>query len=303
MDIETAANPAGVEDTRPVDTGASVEAAQGATAPAGGDTDTNANAAPAVEDDLLADFAPEPDEVDVEYEGSKYKVPPALKDALMRDADYRHKTMALADQRREAEARIQQAEQLRTMTAAEVQTVTRLEALKGELAQYQNVQWHTLDPTDPEVQQAKWRYDQLVQEAQGLNGQLAEHFRLKGERAQQESAKQREATDREMAKVIQDWSPAKRQELESFAAEQGVSPEDFAHASAAELKSTSRASAPSSSPGRKPLAPLNSHRPQGPRTRSAERLRPASTPTRRAWTITSPEPVRRDASNNPVSAP
>lgn len=236
MDDNTAANPAGVEDTRPVDTGASVEAAQGATAPAGGETDTNANADAINEDDLLADLAPEPDEVEVDWEGSKYKVPAPLKDALLRQQDYTRKTMELAEQRRAVEAARTAAEDLRTMTAAEVQASLRLESLKGELAQFQGIQWHTLDPTDPEVQQAKWRHDQLVQEAQGLHGQLAEHFRLKGERAQQETAKQREATDREMAKVIQDWSPAKRQELESFAAEQGVSPEDFAHASAAELK-------------------------------------------------------------------
>lgn len=43
---------------------------------------------------------------EVEWEdGKKYQVPKAIKDALMRDRDYRHKTMELAEQRRDFESK------------------------------------------------------------------------------------------------------------------------------------------------------------------------------------------------------
>ena len=44
-----------------------------------------------------------PDFAEVEFNGAKYQIPPALKDAFLQNADYTQKTQALADERRTLE--------------------------------------------------------------------------------------------------------------------------------------------------------------------------------------------------------
>ena len=61
----------------------------------------------AANDTLLPDDqidGQEPDEVEVDYNGKSYCLPPELKDALLRQADYTRKTQELAEGRRALEA-------------------------------------------------------------------------------------------------------------------------------------------------------------------------------------------------------
>ena len=185
--------------------------------------------------DLEAD-TPDDDTEEVEHDGAKYKVPKALKPLLMFQQDYTRKTMEVAEERRavaEAKATLEQAQ---SMTTAEIRAVASLEALGSQLAEFNNVNWAQLDATDPDVQQARWRYDQLQRDYQGQQQSLTQHFNAKTAQTQQESAKRGEELERTLQREIKDWSPAKRDELTTFATSQGYTPEVIAQAEAADFK-------------------------------------------------------------------
>ena len=82
--------------------------------------------------------APEDDREEVDFEGRKYTVARALKDALLRQADYTRKTQELADGRKAFEAEratFQQASQ------AEIAARAQVVAIDQSLSQYRNVDW------------------------------------------------------------------------------------------------------------------------------------------------------------------
>lgn len=229
MDIETAANPADGTDTPVESTASEPVTPEAQTTAEGTTTETETTGF----EDLLP---PEDDVEEVDYEGAKYKVPKPLKEALLRHSDYTRKTMELAEQRRALEADKSVIERAKALTAAEIKASVRLDQVGTELAQFQNIDWKVLDPNDPDVQKAHWRFQQLQGEFGSLKNQLDEHFRVKNTQAQQETAKAREESDRVLTKEIKGWTPEKRQELETFAVNQGIPQEVIPLASASELK-------------------------------------------------------------------
>lgn len=84
----------------------------------------------------------EPDELEIEYEGNKYKVPKELKDAFLRQQDYTKKTMELAEQRKATpEPKVIEEFQ---------QKLTRYEALLGEqVAAEEKIDWVAELEKDP----------------------------------------------------------------------------------------------------------------------------------------------------------
>src|ERR1700761_7141568 len=100
----------------------------------------NGAAPAATNDSALADDQTEtgcetPDEVEGTYNGKTYSLPPELRHALLRQADYTRKTQELAGQRRAFEAERaghrQQAVSMRT----HLQDAARIVALHDHLAQ------------------------------------------------------------------------------------------------------------------------------------------------------------------------
>lgn len=110
--------------------------------------DTGTGEADNLDEDGNPIEAPEPQEEDheeIEHEGQKYKVPKALKESFLRQADYTRKTQEVADQRRSIETERQAWEQERAQQAefvkelrAEIGTVERLAA---DLKAYDGVDW------------------------------------------------------------------------------------------------------------------------------------------------------------------
>jgi len=173
---------------------------------------------------------------DVEYEGVLYQVPRPLKDALLRQADYTRKTMELADQRRALAADRAGLEQVEAMTLDEFHTSARLQEVERELEELAQHDWSEVDPGHPGMAELRATIGQLVQEQRALHGRLNEHHHHKTAREQQEIARTRAETDHRMAREIQDWSPERRQALESFALALGIPDEQLGHASAAEMR-------------------------------------------------------------------
>jgi hypothetical protein len=232
MDIDTAANPADVVDTQAPaapanDTTEATTQAEGTTAT----TDTTADV-----DDFGGLLSHEVGEEEVEYEGAKYKVPAPLKDALLRQADYTQKTMTLAEERRAVEAQRSQILEAQQLSRAEINAFSELNVLNTQLADFEGVDWTQLDHSDPQVQHAKGVRDELARKHQVLSAQINQHLTAKQARAQQETAKEREATDAAMSKIVKDWNPEKRSQFEAFAVSQGIPAEYAGQAGPAEMK-------------------------------------------------------------------
>lgn len=159
-------------------------------------------------------------ETEVEYEGKTYKVPPELKDALLRQSDYTKKTMSLADERRAIEA---EAKQL-----AEVQAITKEEL--GAAVQYQLVQEKMQALLETNVEGLS--EDQITRLRLDLNDleKQASHWANAAQEAGQKRQTQaslqlqqaREAAFTEAAKRIPNFTPERRQALEQFALSHGA---------------------------------------------------------------------------------
>ena len=84
---------------------------------------------------------PEDDSEEIEHEGERYKVPKALKDAFLRQADYTRKTQEIAETRKALEARnaelAQQAEVFRETSEKRVQ----LAIIDQQLSQLDQMDW------------------------------------------------------------------------------------------------------------------------------------------------------------------
>ncbi|WP_165322200.1 hypothetical protein [Rhizorhabdus phycosphaerae] len=172
----------------------------------------------------------------VEYEGRVYEVPAPLKDALLRQADYTRKTMALAEQRRALAADRAALEQVQAMTAEELQASQRLHDIERQLDELAQHDWSTVDPGDPDLADLRRIVGELAQEQMALHHLLGQHSEAKSLREQQDSARAREETDAMMAREIRDWSPQRRQMLEGFAVALGIPDTHLGHASPAEMR-------------------------------------------------------------------
>lgn len=184
--------------------------------PAGGDLDPTDDLDTLIE----AEQAAETEDVEVEYEGETFKLPPKLKDALLREADYRKKTMEVAEQRRSLEQRselVRFGEEIREEHATLVSLDRRISQLKAaDISGW----------TQEQVDQATQRLALLEQESMVVGGSVAQKQQQMAEREKAETAKLRETAIAEAGKSIRNFSDQRRVELEAVAVELGVSKED-----------------------------------------------------------------------------
>lgn len=238
---------------------------EGAAAPGGGDSaaapaesadsqdaDIDEDRAPAPDDDddtpteeLDEDGKPKPAEDDdteeVEHDGGKYKVPKALKDAFLRQADYTQKTQALADSRKALDT---DRTAWQSQKAAEVETVQALreeigkvETVKARLAAFAEIDWadayqEAAGAENPAIEFAKVvkaeaAYKALQVQAGDAEKALAEKIdtHLK---SQDEAHTQRiQEVGRVLSEKIPDFGREKAAALMEFAAQEGVSVEEM----------------------------------------------------------------------------
>lgn len=162
------------------------------------------------------------DDEEIDYEGEKYKVPAKLKDAFLRQQDYTTKTMTLAEQRKEVEARQSYLEQQAQIQQQNLAEYAELHALDSQLSQLKNVDWNALIDSDPvQAMKLQQHHRALIER----RNEVASTVTQKQEQASQ--AMQRE-TDKRMAegsavlsREIKGWSPEVAQGLVSFGKEIG----------------------------------------------------------------------------------
>lgn len=156
--------------------------------------------------------------IEVEFNGTKYQVPPELKDVLMKSSDYTQKTQSVAQQKRELDLQQQQIAVAREEVAFQQSISQELDTLKM-LEQYipylkANTNWDSLT-TDQFVRKQKELSDLADQHRElsaAIQGKHNE-FKAKVEGERQKLKKQ--ATE-VLSKAIPGWNDAVRGEVESY---------------------------------------------------------------------------------------
>lgn len=183
----------------------------------------------------------EDDSEEVEHEGQKYKIPKALKTALMFQADYTRKTQEVAKDREAVVADRERFTQDAEAHRADIQEYARLVAADDQLKQYEQVDWQQLSTDDPLQAQKLWmQFSQLKDTRQNLAGTLTQREQQRNFDAQQKSAKQAEENRATIAREIKDWSPELAGKLRAFAQEDGWSQAEINNITPAQVKSLHR---------------------------------------------------------------
>lgn len=164
-----------------------------------------------------AHAATEPEEIELEYEGQKYKVHPALKDGILRQADYTRKTQELAETRKALETTLQRAEEVsqkeRTLQA-------QIDVNAEAIAEYQKIDWQRWVEVDPQAaNKARIAYDDLFRGQETIKAQLTEATNERLAMRQQETAKRLAEGQKVLAEQIPGWGKEKAEAILSFGQE------------------------------------------------------------------------------------
>lgn len=171
----------------------------------------------------------EPSDVEIEYEGSKYKLPPELKDAFLRHADYTRKTQEIAQQRKEFEAK---ANDLKAVDEYKTK-LTHYEKLLIDASQNDEVKLAEINrqlvDIDPNADPMK--VVQLTHQKAMLETRLAQANELKAKRDEEDKANHRQTMTREWEQLIAkrpEWKDgatweADREKMKSFLQGSGYS--------------------------------------------------------------------------------
>jgi len=162
----------------------------------------------------------EPDLVEIDVDGQSYKVPEALKDKIMLQADYTRKTQEVAEQRKQveqAQAQLQQAAQLQQQSLVEY---AQLVALDNQLNSYNQVDWNALYDSDPaEFVRLKEARRDLVDTRTQLANQVTIQQQQQAEAQQQNLAKIVEEGKKVLAREIPSWNAELATTINNFAME------------------------------------------------------------------------------------
>ena len=181
------------------------------------------------------------DSEEVEHDGEKYKIPKALKSALMFQADYTRKTQEVAEQRKAVEYERERFTQDAEAHRADIHDYARLVAVDDRLKQFEQVNWNELSANDPVQAQQLWiQHSQLKDARQALAGTLTQRQQQRNFETQQKSAKQLEEGRAAIAREIKDWSPELAGKLREFALSDGWSEKEIDGITAAQVKSLHR---------------------------------------------------------------
>jgi len=167
------------------------------------------------------DEAAEPELADIEYEGKAYKLPPELKDALLRQADYTRKTQATAEKERVLEARQAEVDRAYQTSQEVIEARAVIHHLDSQLKQYNDLtpqQWQQLESEDPMAAMSHWRTFQQLKDQRGQVAQYLDktHNDL-SEKAKQATADRLRETRAFAEKELKGWTPDLDNKITEFA--------------------------------------------------------------------------------------
>lgn len=162
------------------------------------------NTAPEVEGDDQTTESDADQTVEVEYEGAKYRLPPEIKDALLRRADYTRKTQEVASERAAAQQERQVAQRLVQEAQQFVGQYAAINQIDQQLQQFQKVDWQQLARDDPfQHLQSRQAVSELMAARQALLGQLEQQR----QHTQSQQLQALRAAYEVVSKDIPNWGP------------------------------------------------------------------------------------------------
>jgi hemin uptake protein HemP len=167
--------------------------------------------------------AEEEGEVEIEHDGQVYRVPAALKDSFLRNADYTQKTQGLAQERRALEARDAAARQ-------HIREYATLIALNDHIQAYDGVDWDAFQQADANSAQREWRNLTLLKEKRaGVVEQFQQKEQARALEQQRDRARLIEEGHAVLARELPEWSPDMAGRIVNFGANKyGFSADEIA---------------------------------------------------------------------------
>jgi len=175
-------------------------------------------------DALVAEPEGEVTEVEVEYEGKAYKLPPELKDALLRQQDYTKKTMTVAEERKAIEARAKQIEAFETLSTERKQAFENKAELRAQIKQIENIPLDDL--TQEQINGFRLDLQSLYSEVARWDNYEREVATREQQERGQLFAKAREEAIAKAADRVPNFTNERRAALEALAVELGATPDD-----------------------------------------------------------------------------
>lgn len=196
------------------------------------DADSYSDGTDQAETDGAEDGQPEDDTEEVDWDGTKYRIPKALKPGLLMQADYTRKTQELAEQRRHVEQHVQSLSQQAELQQATLEHRVNLRAVEQTLQQLESIDFNQYDQTDPQVAawvaQQSMRVVQYVQAKAQLENAIAQTETETRQMSERSSANAIAQADQVLSREIEGWSPQLVQDLAGYAAtEFGITPQEL----------------------------------------------------------------------------
>ena len=172
----------------------------------------------------------EDDTEEIERDGVKYRIPKALKDDLLRQADYTRKTQEVAETRRALEMQAQSLTQQAQLAEATLEHRTNLKLVEQQLATFQNTDWsaysaqYGADATAAAM--ASWQqYRDAQAELSSAITRAEGETRAISERNAANAIAQAEA---QLSREIEGWGVEYLSSLAAYASKEfGVSPQEL----------------------------------------------------------------------------
>lgn len=166
--------------------------------------------------------------VEVEYEGETFKVPPKLKDAILRKADYSRHVQEVTAQKKDFVQRIERADKLIESAGKYAEALAKVQAVDAQLDGFKAVDFDALEREDParasvlavrllRLQQAR---EKAVSDAKGIDEQLA------GERLKALNDKRSDMV-KALEKELPGWGDELGQKVSRYAVDNGWTPQDL----------------------------------------------------------------------------
>ena len=159
----------------------------------------------------------------VNYEGTDYEVPAALKDALLRQSDYTRKTQEVSEQRKALEERAAEMTEMVQLRDQQFEQAATIMAFDQQIAQYEAVNWDALMAEDPEAfQRLDFERRKLEKTRETANQQLHQKSAEVSQAQHATLAKAAEKTRAALKEKYSDWSPELEESMAQFAISLGV---------------------------------------------------------------------------------
>jgi hypothetical protein len=161
---------------------------------------------------------------EVELDGETFKVPPKLKEAVLRQSDYTKKTQELAEHRRALQSQMQAVQIAQRFQQETAEDQAQLRGLEAQIAQYKNVNWQELDSET--LIRAKHGLDQLKESANELRGKLGQKAQQFQQMSQQAINQFRAQRAESLQRLVPGWNSQADIDATRAALETGFTPDE-----------------------------------------------------------------------------